>query len=49
MNIGDLVRVLEPFGLTFTGEYRIVDIDENGGIYLEGIEGGFDPIYVELV
>jgi hypothetical protein len=49
MVVGDVVRVLHPFGETYTGEYVITNIDENGGVFLGGIEGGFDPIYLEKV
>ena len=49
ITVGNLVRVLEPFGMTFTGEYLVADIDETGGVYLDGVPGGFDPIYLELV
>lgn len=47
MNVGDLVRVLPPFGYTFTGVYAIVSIDADGVRFLDGIEGGFDVLYLE--
>lgn len=49
MDVGELVRVLEPFGLTYTGEYVIADINSDGVIFLEGVDGAFDPIYLERV
>lgn len=47
--VGNLVRVLEPFGLKYTGEYIVIDINEDGVVFLEGVEGAFDPIYLEAV
>lgn len=47
--IGDTVRILPPFGETYTGEYKIIDIDENGVVFLENVEGAFDPIYLETI
>lgn len=48
MQVGNKVKVKYPFGLTFEGEYTIIDI--KGSVYfLEGIEGGFDAQYLEAV
>lgn len=46
-NVGDQVRVLPPFGYTFTEVYTIVSINADGVYFLTGIEGGFDEIYLE--
>ena len=46
-SVGDLVRVLPPFGYTFTGVYEITSVDASGVYFLGGIEGGFDAVYLE--
>ena len=48
MKVGDKVRVLYPFNTTFDGVYGIVLI-EGSTYFLEGIEGGFDALYLEAV
>lgn len=48
MNIGDTVRILHPFAESFPGEY-VVERLEDGVVFVTGIEGGFDPIYLEVV
>ena len=48
MCVGDKVRVLYPFNTTFDGVYSILSID-GSAYFLEGIEGGFDAIYLEAV
>ncbi len=46
MQVGDKVRVKYPFGITFDGEYTTANII--GSVYfLDGIEGGFDAMYLE--
>ena len=49
MNIGDNVRILEPFNISFPETYVIVNIDDNNVVFLENIEGGFDGKYLEKV
>ena len=49
MQAGDKVRVLHPFGETYAGQYVIAAVDTDGTCFLEGVEGGFDPIYLEKV
>lgn len=46
--IGDLVRVLYPFGESLAGTYRVVSIDQSGAVFIDCIEGAFDPTYLEL-
>ncbi len=48
MQPGDKVIIKPPFGLTFTGQYTIIDVVD-GVYFLNGIEGGFDPMYLEAV
>lgn len=51
MGVGDIVRILPPFNPPsdhFDGMRQIVRIE--GDVYfLEGIEGGFDAMYLEAV
>ena len=51
MQIGTIVKILEPFHTTFTEEYAIIDIVDivDGVYYLDGIEGGFDITYLKEV
>lgn len=49
MQVGDVVRVLHPFGDTYTGEYVVSSVNADGVVFLEGIDGGFDPMYLERV
>ena len=46
MQIGAIVKILEPFHTTFTEEYTIIDIVD-GVYYLDGIECGFDVAYLK--
>ena len=46
--IGDIVRVLPPFD-DFAGQYSIVEINQGGVIFLDGLSGGFSPDYLEKV
>ena len=46
MQIGAIVKIIEPFHTTFTEEYTIIDIVE-GVYYLDGIEGGFDVAFLK--
>lgn len=46
MQIGAIVKILEPFHTTFTEEYTIIDIVD-GVYYLDGIEGDFDIAYLK--
>lgn len=48
MQIGDKVKVKPPFGLTFQDEYTIISI-QDGVYFLDGIDGGFDALYLEAV
>ena len=48
MQIGTIVKILEPFHATFTEEYVIIDIVDEV-YYLDGIEGGFGIIYLKEV
>ena len=48
MSVGDEVRILPPFAASFPGVY-VVDRIEDGVIFVAGIEGGFDPSYLEVV
>jgi len=48
MKIGDTVRVLPPFD-DFAGEYEVVEINQDGVVFLNGIESGFDPMYLEVI
>lgn len=48
MKVGDMVRVKYPLNTTFDGVYSIVLIEGNT-YFLDGIEGGFDAIYLEAV
>ena len=48
MQIGTIVKILEPFHTTFTEEYVIIDIVDEV-YYLDGIEGGFDIAYLKEV
>jgi hypothetical protein len=46
MNVGDIVRVLEPFEDAFPSEYAIASMVSPGEIYLEGVESAFDEMYL---
>ena len=48
MQVGDKVRVKNHFGLTFQDEYIIASI-QDGVYFLDGIDGGFDALYLEAV
>lgn len=52
-SIGDAVYVLPPFAEQFSGTYTVSEIanseDGTTAYILNGIEGGFDAIYLELV
>lgn len=48
MNVDDIVKVLPPFGDGVT-EYTILAINADGVVFVEGIEGGFSPEYLEKV
>lgn len=51
-NIGDTVRVKEPFKQYFPNEYLITEIvlNEDGStVYILGECGGFDAIFLESV
>lgn len=48
MKIGDTVRVLSPFGVSLNSEYKIINIVDNV-YFLEGIEGGFDSKFMEVI
>lgn len=48
MQVGDKVRVKHPFNTTFDGVYTIVSIEGNT-YFLDGIEGGFDASYLEVI
>lgn len=48
MQIGSVVEVLPPFD-DFTGQYIIAHINEDGVVFLEGIDGGFAPVYLKEV
>ena len=50
--VGDIVRVLYPFSDTFGGTYAVVSVQvdvSSTAYFLEGIEGAFDAMYLELV
>lgn len=47
-NVGDVVEVLPPFN-DYTGQYAIIEINPDGVIFLEGIDGGFSPEYLKAV
>lgn len=49
MQPGDIVRILPPFGLSLQGAYRVASVDADGVVFLDGVEGGFDPVYLEKV
>lgn len=48
MQIGTIVKIIEPFYTTFTEEYVIINIVDEV-YYLDGIEGGFDITYLKEV
>ena len=48
MQIGDKVKVLPPFSTTYNDIYEIVNIIDNV-CFLNGIDGGFDEKYLEVV
>ena len=48
MIVGSKVGVKYPFNTTYSGIYIIVAIEGNT-YFLEGIEGGFDISYLEVV
>lgn len=48
MRIGDMVKVLPPFSVSFPGLYEVLYVDEEHTfVLLDGIESAFDFIYVE--
>ena len=49
MKAGDVVRVLHPFAETYAGEYVVASVNPDGVVFLEGIDGGFDQMYLEVV
>ena len=49
LQAGCIVRVLHPFGETYAGQYVVVSVNADGVVFLEGIDGGFDPMYLEVV
>lgn len=48
MQVGDLVRLLAPWAEFWPGEYAVAAVEPEV-IYLEGIDGAFDPAFVEAV
>lgn len=48
MEPGTRVRVKYPFDVTFGDTYSVASVDPAGVVYLQGIEGGFDPMYLEV-
>ncbi|MDD2505501.1 MAG: hypothetical protein PHF21_04465 [Bacilli bacterium] len=48
MQLGDKVKVLYPFDTTYSDIYTIVLIQGNT-YFLDGIDGGFDISYLEVV
>lgn len=53
MEVGSVVRVLEPFDRAFPEQYTVVTVTVAGCgapiIYLQDIESAFDPRYLEVV
>lgn len=52
LEVGQLVRVLPPFGESFTETYEITEVIQHPDgqiVYVLGELGGFAPIYVEAV
>lgn len=52
LEIGQQVRILEPFAVDFPGIYTIEDIvvhDDGQVVYLFGDIGGFDIKFLEVV
>lgn len=47
MQIGDVVHILPPFD-SLQGNYTVTDIVD-GVVFTDGIDGGFDPVYLEVV
>lgn len=47
MQIGDVVRILPPFD-SLSGQYTVTAI-VGGVVFTDGIDGGFDPVYLEVV
>ena len=47
-NVGDVVEVLPPFD-DYVGQYSIIEINPDGVIFLDGLEGGFSPEYLVKV
>lgn len=48
MQVGDIVEVLPPFD-DFVGQYTIIEINQDGAIFLDGVDGGFAPEYLKAV
>lgn len=51
-SIGQTVKVLPPFDVSFTGNFIITDIvnsSDGTATYILGDAGGFDAVYLELV
>ena len=51
--IGSTVRILPPFDAAYPGEYLVVrtELTEDGvtAYFVEGIEGGFDARFLEVI
>lgn len=52
-NVGDKVRVLQPFAVAFPEVYTVaaVDTETEGGpvFFLEGVDSAFSALYLEVV
>jgi hypothetical protein len=52
LEVGQQVRVLEPFTYSFPDVYEITEIVEHSDgqvVYILGEHGGFDAIFLEVV
>lgn len=52
LEVGQQVRVLEPFAYSFPDVYEITEIVINPDgqvVYILGEQGGFDTIFLEVV
>lgn len=53
LEVGQQVRVLEPFNESFTDVYTIKEVgiaeDQTTHYFIGDIEGAFDAIYLEVV
>lgn len=50
--VGDMVRVMEPFKRDFPDSYAITEVvvhDDGQTVYILGECGGFDPKFLEAV